>query len=98
MADTPMVYSDDPDAAWTFTVTDSENGTLDWTPVEVAVDSGAYTLAGTWLGSPDATRRVKVPLDSLAPLAQPGHAYTLYLKVPGANDVKLGRVQVKDRV
>lgn len=99
MSSEPIVYTDDPDASWSFTITDADGGTLDWSPVEVAVGEAAYLLTATWLGSAPAatpgvatTRRVKVPLDSLA-----ASYHTLYLKVPGANDVELGRVEVRVR-
>lgn len=95
--ETPVVYADDPDAHWTFTVTDNEGGDIDWTPVEVAVGAGGYTVTAQWLDDPAATRRVKVPMADLEPLPQVGHTYTFYLKVPGDNDVKLGRVAVKTR-
>lgn len=87
----PLVYADDPDASWTFTVTDDE-GTNDWTSPLVAAGSADYTIAATWLDDPAATRKLKVPLDTL-----PAGSHILYLQVPGANDVKLGSVRVADR-
>lgn len=88
----PVVYTDDPDAHWTFTITDGEGGTLDWASPAVAARGGDYTLAATWLGDPGSTRRLRVPLADLA-----AGSYALYLKVPGGNDFRLGTVWVTDR-
>ena len=88
----PVVYTDDPDAAWTFTVTDADGSDLDWASPLVATGAAENDLAATWLGDPAPTRKIKVPLDGLTK----GN-HTLYLKVPGANDFKLGTVRVADR-
>jgi hypothetical protein len=88
---TPLVYSDDPDASCTFTVTDKAGNDLDWAPL-VAVKGGDYDITAEWLGDPAPERKVKVPLDSLA-----AGSHALYLKVPGGNDLRLGFVSVKDR-
>lgn len=88
----PLVYADDPDASWVFTVTDGDGQDLDWASPVVAVGSADYTLTATWLGDPAPTRKLKVPLDTLTTGSD-----TLYLRVPGANDIKLGRVRVEDR-
>lgn len=89
---TPVVYTDDPDAAWTFTVTAADGANLDWATPKVATGGGTYTLTATWLGTASPTRKIKVPLDTLA-----AGAHALYLQVPSANDFKLGVVHVRDR-
>lgn len=88
----PVVYTDDPDASWTFTITDADGNNLTWTPVEVAVDEAGYLLTATWLGTAAPTRKLKVPLDTVL-----AGYHQLYLKVPGANDILLGKVSVYDR-
>jgi hypothetical protein len=89
---TNTVYFDDPDASWTFTVTDKAGNDLDWTPVEVAADSGPYDLTATWEDVPSASRKLKVSLAGLA-----AGMHRLYLKVPGGNDLTLGSVYVRVR-
>jgi hypothetical protein len=86
------VWTDDPDASWTFTVTDGEDNDLDWTPAAVAAGAGTFDLTATWLGDVGPVRKLKVDLDTLA-----ANNYTLYLQVPGGNDVVLGTVAVRDR-
>lgn len=88
---TPTVYTDDPDASWTFTVTDRDGADLDFTPL-VAWRAGEYVLAGEWLGTVGATRKLQVPLDTL-----PEGSHALYLQVPGGVDFRLGVVFVQAR-
>lgn len=89
----PVVYTDDPDASWTFTLTSRDATVVDWVSPLVAVDGGLYTVAGTFLGSAATTRQIRVPLTSLA-----AGLHRLYLKVPTGTDVLLGDVHVKVRV
>lgn len=89
---TTIVYTDDPDAHWSGTITSTDGSDLDWTPVQVAAGSGAYDIAATWLDTAAPSRRLKVPLATL----EPGH-YTLYLKNPTGNDYALGVVAVLER-
>lgn len=91
-ATTPVVYADDPDAAWTFEVTDPDGNTLDFNPL-VATGSGAYDITATWLGDPAPVRNIRVPLAGLAG----GIHHNVYLKVPGGNDIRLGAVEVRTR-
>lgn len=88
----PVVYTDDPDAHWTFTITDRDGTVLDWASPQVAVNGGAYNVAATWLGTAAATRKLKVPLDTLD-----AGLYELYLQVPSGNDIFLGQVRVRLR-
>lgn len=90
----PIVYTDDPDRHWVFTV-NAEDGTtnVDWANPKVASADGAYVISATWLGSPSPSRDIDVPLISLT-----DHGfYALYLQVPGNNDFELERVEVRTR-
>lgn len=89
----PVVYTDDPDATWTFTVTSQDaNVEVDWASPLVAIDGGAYDVACTWEGPAAVSRQVKVPLGGLTKGTK-----TLYLQVPTGTDIQIGTVKVRDR-
>lgn len=89
---TAVVYSDDPDAAWTFTVTSRDTTEVDWSSPVVAIGSGSYTVNATWTTAAGTTRTLRVPLVGLT-----AGIKKLYLRVPGGADIALGQVIVKDR-
>jgi len=93
VADPAIIYLDDTDPSWTFTIT-SRDATVnvDWASPQVAIGPGNYTVAGTWLGSPAPSRQLRVPLSGLSA----GTKY-LYLKVPNGTDLRLGEVSVRVR-
>lgn len=92
--ESPVVYTDDPDRHWSFKV-DAEDGVtnVDWANPKAATKDGTYTISASWLGSPSPSRHIDVPLVSIT---VPGY-YTLFLQVPGNNDIELGKVSVNDR-
>jgi hypothetical protein len=81
-------YVDDPDAAATYPVTDTQGGVLDWIDPTVVTEDG-IELAAEWLGAADSERDLKVPLDTLLV-----GSYFLRLIVPGDNDIPLGTVTI----
>lgn len=84
--------SDDPDAHVTYTLTERNGNTLDFTPVVTAVRLGSSaTLDATWEGDAAATRDLRV---DLAGFTTPGGYWDLWLAVPGDNDIKLGAVRM----
>jgi FlaG/FlaF family flagellin (archaellin) len=89
----PIVYTDDVDATWTFTVSSRDGTTnVDWVSPVAAIDGGTYTVACTFLGSAAPTRQIRVPLGSLT-----AGVKTLRLKVPNGTDILLGKVHVVAR-
>jgi hypothetical protein len=89
----PIVYTDDTDATWTFTITSRDGTTdVDWVSPVVAINDGLYDVTATFLGSASPTRQIRVPLGSLT-----AGKKTLRLKVPNGTDILLGQVQVKTR-
>jgi hypothetical protein len=93
MTEQPVVLADDPDASWSFDVTDPDGNDLTFDPPMVAIGAGDYTVEAAWVGAPAPTRRLRIPLTGLTP----GRRHTVYLKVPGGNDVQLGAVYVRQR-
>ena len=93
MTDYPTVLADDPDAAWSFDVTDPDGNNLDWATPKAAVNAGAYDIDATWLGDPAPTRRIRVPLDA----RDERGLVAVYLQVPGGNDIQLGYVNIRAR-
>lgn len=92
MATTPVVYTDDPDAAWTFTITSRDDTSINWSSPVVAIGSGTYTVSGTWVTAAGTTRQLSVPLSGLTKGVK-----RLYLRVPGGTDISLGDIQVRER-
>lgn len=88
----PTIYTDDTDPSWTFTIKSRDTTVVDWASPLVAIGTGSYTVAATWLGSADTTRQLRVPLTGLT-----AGTHSLYLKVPTGTDIALGRVVVKAR-
>lgn len=98
MTTTAAVYTDDPDAAWSWQVTDDNGNTLDFAPL-VAIGAGDYDITATWQGTTETVgtttkRWLKVPLTGLTASTSP---YPVYLRVPGGIDFKLGTVYIRDR-
>lgn len=89
----PVIYLDDPDASWTYTVTSSSGATIDWASPVVAIKDGSYAVTATWLGATTSPRQIRVPLVGLTK----GNGQTLYLRVPSGTDIRLGQVDVKAR-
>lgn len=92
MATIPTVYSDDPDASWTFTITSRDATQIDWASPVVAIGSGDYEVAATWDTDAGTTRTLRVPLVGLTKGDK-----TLYLRVPLGTDISLGTIRVQDR-
>lgn len=87
-----VVYTDDPDATWTFTVTSKDETEIDWATPMVAIRSGAYQAA-TWVGPAGTTRQVRVSFAGVTA----GRGANVYLQVPNGTDLLLGTVDVKER-
>lgn len=96
MTDTPVRYADDPDASITWPVTDAGGENIDFPPT-CALDSGDYTVTGTWLDPAGPTRRIQVPLVGVDLQGRAGRSITVYLQVPGGSDIRLGTVYVTSR-
>lgn len=94
MSEIPVIYADDDDAHVDWNPRDKTGNTLDWADPMVAIGSGPYDIAATWLGDPASQRWLRVPLAGLTARTSP---YTAYLKVPGGSDIRLGIVLVRDR-
>jgi hypothetical protein len=88
----PVIYSDDTDASWTYTITSRDSTVVDWVSPLVAIGTAGYVVAATFLGSAATTRQIRVPLTGLSV-----GSYTLYLKVPNGTDIRLGRITVAAR-
>lgn len=89
----PVIYDDDPDASWTFEAEDPQGDDLDFASPMVAIGAGGYDIEATWLGDPAPVRRIRVPLNGIPG----GGLRTVYLHVPGGNDVLLGVVDIRKR-
>jgi len=94
MPDPQAVYTDDPDAFVSWTVTDSEGQTLDWANPQIAVGGAAYINA-SWEGVAGPTREIRLSTPNGLGLS-PG-LYSAYLKVPNGNDFRLGTITVRAR-
>jgi len=91
MTTQPVIYTDDTDPSWTFTIRSKDDTLVDWLSPLVAVGASGYTIAATWDSDPATTRTLLVPLSTVTVDS------TLYLKVPNGTDIKLGRVLVRAR-
>lgn len=89
--DVPTAYVDDTDAYFDFEVTDRTGASLTFT-ANVGVDSGTYSVVGTWQGTAAAVRVLRVPTSGMA-----AGGHNLYLQVPSGPDFFLGRVLIKTR-
>lgn len=83
------IYADDPDAHVVLEVTDSQGGSLNFTPVVRARDT---EITAAWVGSVTtadgvSTRQLNVPLAGLD-----AGSHALRLVVPGDNDFTLATV------
>lgn len=92
MATQPTIYTDDPDASWTFTITSRDDTEIDWASPVVAIGSAGYTVNATWDDAASTERRLRVPLVGLT-----AGVRTLYLRVPSGTDIALGTVNVRAR-
>lgn len=97
MTDIPVVYTDDDDAHvdWPLGPTDAPGIPLDWVDPTAAIGPGPYDVGSEWLGDPAPQRWLRVPMSGLAARTSP---YTVYLKVPGGSDIRLGTVLVRERI
>lgn len=82
-----IVYTDDPDASWTFTVRSKDDTEIDWSGPLVAIGPAGYVVSGTWETAAGTTRVLRVPLVGLT-----AGTHRLYLKVPGGADRPMGTV------
>lgn len=87
----PTALVDDTDAYFDFEVTDRSGANLTFT-ANVAVDSGTYTVTGTWQGTAGPVRTLRVPSTGMT-----AGGHNLYLQVPSGGDFLLGRVLIQTR-